>query len=82
MEKKEEFMLLVFSNVIFQIGVTFYFMVKTSITFNIFEKYVVYALLIGLLLIIVIIPLHSIIKFIFFTIFSIFMGFVLSLKKK
>jgi FtsH-binding integral membrane protein len=82
MEKKEEFMLLVFSNLIFQIGVTFYFMEKTSITFNIFEKFAVYALLIGLLLIIVIIPLHSIIKFIFFTIFSILMGIVLSFLKK
>ena len=82
MEKKEEFMLLVFSNLIFQIGVTFYFMEKTSITFNIFEKFAVYALLIGLLLIIVIIPLHSIIKFIFFTIFSILMGIILSFLKK
>jgi FtsH-binding integral membrane protein len=82
MEKKEEFMLFVFSNLIFQIGVTFYFMEKTSITFNIFEKFAVYALLIGLLLIIVIIPLQPIIKFIFFTLFSILMGIILSFLKK
>jgi FtsH-binding integral membrane protein len=82
MEKKEEFLLFVFSNLIFQIGVTFYFMEKTSITFNIFEKFAVYALLIGLLLIIVIIPLQPIIKFIFFTLFSILMGIILSFLKK
>jgi FtsH-binding integral membrane protein len=82
MEKKEEFMLLVFSNLIFQIGITFYFMEKTSITLNIFEKFAIYALLIGLLLIIVIIPLYPTIKFIFFTIFSILMGIILSFLKE
>jgi FtsH-binding integral membrane protein len=82
MEKKEEFMLLVFSNLIFQIGVTFYFMEKTSITFNIFGKFAVYALLIGLLLIVVMIPFHPTIKFIFFTLFSILMGIILSFLKK
>jgi len=62
MKEKEEFMLLVFSNLIFQIGLTFYFMEKTTITLNIFEKYALYALVIGLLLIIVIIKINPIIN--------------------
>ena len=82
MAKKEEFMLLVFSNLIFQIGVTFYFMEKTTLKFNIFENFAMYAMLIGLLLIIVMIPLQPMIKFIFFTLFSILMGINLSLLKE
>jgi len=81
MEKKEEFMLLVFSNLIFQIGVTFYFMENTTIQLNIFEKIPIYILLIGLLLIIVMFPLNSTIKFIFFTIFSMLMGIIFSFLK-
>jgi len=81
MKEKEEFMLLVFSNLIFQIGITFYFMEKSTIQFNIFEKFAIYSLLIGLLLMIVIIPLHPAIKFIFFTLFSFFLGMVLSFLK-
>jgi len=81
MKEKEEFMLLVFSNLIFQIGLTFYFMEKTTITLNIFEKYALYALVIGLLLIIVIIKINPIIKFIFFSIFSILLGIIISFMK-
>jgi len=81
MKQKEEFMLLVFSNLIFQIAVTFYFMEKSTIIFNIFEKFAVYSMLIGLLLMTVMIPLHPIIKFIFFTLFSFLLGLVLSVLK-
>lgn len=81
MKEKEEFMLLVFSNLIFQIGLTFYFMEKTTITLNIFEKYALYSLIIGLLLIIVIIKFNPMIKFIFFSIFSILLGIIISFMK-
>ena len=81
MKEKEEFMLLVFSNLIFQIGLTFYFMEKTTIILNIFEKYALYSLIIGLLLIIVIMKLNPMIKFIFFSIFSILLGIIISFMK-
>jgi len=82
MINKEEFMIMVFSNLIFQIVITFYFMEKTTIIFTVFQQFILYSVVIILFLLITNIKFHPIIKFTIFTLFSITMGLILSFLKK
>jgi len=81
MVKKEEFMLLVFANLIFQSILTFYFMEKTTIPFTTFQQILLYSIIIIIFIIIVYIQTYPIIKFMLFSLFSILMGVILSIFK-
>jgi FtsH-binding integral membrane protein len=78
---KKEFLLLVFANLIVQLGITYYVMLKTDGTkINILALFIAQIFIIYIL---IIVPIPSFLKFILFSFFSYIFGLVLSsLKKK
>lgn len=78
--KKRHFMTIVFANLIFQLGITYYFMEKTNnLTINI---WLLFLLQLAILFVMAYYPMPQYIKFGLFCVFSYVFGLVLSLLKK
>jgi len=80
MYEKSNFLILVFANLIVQLGITYYIMEKTNkININIWALFIAQLILI---FIIALIPMPEYIKFLLFCLFSYIFGIVLSYLKK
>jgi FtsH-binding integral membrane protein len=79
MYKKKEFLILVFSNLLVQLGITYYVMQRTNTSVN---NWVLFAAQLILIIIISFVPMPPFIKFLLFCIFSYTFGLSLSIIKK
>lgn len=77
--EKKTFFILVFANLIFQLGITYYIMEKNNKTMNIW--YLFFAELL-IILILAFVPMPEFIKFMLFCLFSYIFGLMLSSLKK
>jgi hypothetical protein len=81
MNEKKEFLVLVFSNLIVQLGITYYIMQRTN-NVNI-SNWILFLLQLIIIFILALVPMPEFIKFIIFCVFSYIFGIMLSsLKKK
>lgn len=78
--KKRHFMTMVFANLIFQLGITYYFMEKTNKLPN--YIWILFLLQVAILFVMAYYPMPQYIKFGLFCVFSYVSGLVLSLLKK
>jgi len=86
-QEKKAFLIMIFANLIVQLGITYYMVVNTDANvlekkFN-FHKYSFIAYIPAFILIFVMnLPMPSWLRFIFFSMFSAYMGFLLNFLKK
>jgi FtsH-binding integral membrane protein len=79
MNEKKQFFILVFANLIVQLGITYYIMVKTNLNINWLPLFIANMILIFVL---ALVPMPQFVKFILFCIFSAIFGVMLSALKK
>ena len=80
MYEKKEFLILVFANLIAQLGITYYVMVKTNIDVSIWPLFIAQLIIIFVM---TLVPMPEFVKFLLFCLFSYIFGLMLSgLKKK
>ena len=86
-QEKKTFLIMIFANLIVQLGITYYMVVNTDVNvlekrFN-FHRYSFIGFIPALVLIIIMnFPMPSWLRFIFFSMFSAYMGFLLNFWKK
>jgi FtsH-binding integral membrane protein len=78
--EKKEFLILVFANLITQLGITYYIMTKTNNT-NINTLFLLLAQII-IIFILILVPMPEFVKFFIFCLFSYIFGLILSVIKK
>lgn len=80
MNEKKRFLILVFANLLVQLGITYYVMVKANMNVSWFPLFIANMIII---LVLALVPMPQFVKFILFCIFSSILGVMLSsLKKK
>lgn len=77
--KKRQFFILLFSNLLVQLGITYWFMERTT---NIKNKWPIIIAIFVILFIMLLVPMPTIMKFILFCIFSSLFGMIFSLVKQ
>jgi FtsH-binding integral membrane protein len=89
LEEKKAFLVLVFSNLITQLGITYYTMMhfpkqgegegdKDGYPAILYKKWFLFLSILGILIVMAFLPMNSFFKFILFSIFSAFFGIMLS----
>lgn len=79
MYDKKEFLILVFANLIAQLGITYYVMIRTSQMVSIWPLFIAQLII---LFVITLVPMPEFVKFILFCLFSYIFGLTLSTLKK
>jgi len=79
---KKEFLIYVFSNLIVQLGITYYFMMNYNVEINLMTQLILFFIQFNIIFILAFIPMPSWLKFILFSVFSLTFGLLLSSVKK
>lgn len=87
LEEKKAFLVLVFSNLITQLGITYYVMMRfpeqgeeggDGYPAILYKKWFLFLSILGILIVMAFLPMNSFFKFILFSVFSAFFGMMLS----